>query len=91
MFKVSKKLQKKLDEVNKNLKKRDFFKHLEIKVDNSGFLSLSTLDGYHHFPIGIEWVENDREAIIAIDAYFSGLCHNHNKDKSYVHLIDEGQ
>lgn len=87
MFEVSKKLQKKLNEVNKELKKRGFFKRLELKVDDLGYLNLSTPDGYHHFPIGSENFENDREVIIAIDAYFSGLCHN--KDKSYAHLIDE--
>ena len=87
MFEVSKKLQKKLNEVNKELKKRGFFKRLEITVDDLGYLNLSTPDGYHHFPIGSENFENDREVIIAIDAYFSGLCHN--KDKSYAHLIDE--
>lgn len=87
MFEVSKELQKKLNEVNKEIKKRGFFKRLEVKVNDLGYLNLSTSDGYHNFLIGSEKFENDREVIIAIDAYFSGLCHN--KDKSYAHLIDE--
>ena len=87
MITISKKLEKALKKANKELKEEEHFVNSQIRIDNHGFLTLSTNDLGHNFPIGIENVETDDMAIMMIEAYLSGL--RHEKEKSYPKLCDQ--
>jgi len=85
---MSKKFEKFLKDMNKDLKKRGFFKNHEITIDGDftseyNFINLSR-DG-HHFPIATAATEG--EAIAAINGYMIGLAHN--EENSYVKICDK--
>jgi hypothetical protein len=82
------KLSKVLKDTNKELKTKSIFKDYQIMIDGDFTTKYNDINLYkkhHHFPIA--WVENEREAIIAIKAYLTGL--KHGEDKSYVKFCDK--
>lgn len=87
MITISKKLEKALKKANKELKEKEHFVNSQIRIDDHGFLTLSTNDLGHNFPIGIKNAETDDMAIMVIEAYLSGL--RHEKEKSYPKFCDQ--